>query len=110
MNTDPEIKMTIRVPSWLVLYVHSYRLSEGSARDYISTLSVPPKVLNVRNYKLFNTKNFQSDLKTIPMEHIKLVSKDANEAWLRWKAFFLNILNKHALRPVLGSRETVYLM
>ena len=32
-------------------------------------------------------------MKTIPMEHIKLVSKDANEVWLRRKAFFLNILN-----------------
>ena len=42
-------------------------------------LKAPPKVSNVRNYKLFNIKNFQSDLKTIPMEHIKLVSKDANE-------------------------------
>ena len=65
-------------------------------------LKTPPKVLNVRNYKLFKIKNFQSDLKTIPMEHIKLVSKDTNEVWLRWKAFFLNILNKHA--PVASIR------
>ena len=65
-------------------------------------LKVPPKVLNVRNYKLFNIKNFQSDLKTIPMEHIKLVSKDTNEVWLRWKASFLNILNMHA--PVASIR------
>ena len=59
-------------------------------------LKVPPKVINVRNYKRFNIKDFQSDLKAIPMEHIKLVSKDVNEMWLRWKTFFLNILNKHA--------------
>ena len=36
------------------------------------------------------------------MEHIKLVSRDANEVWLRWKTFFLNILNKHA--PVASIR------
>ena len=59
-------------------------------------LKVPPKVINVRNYKRFNIKDFQSDLKAMPMEHIKLVSKDVNEMWLRWKTFFLNILNKHA--------------
>ena len=39
---------------------------------------------------------FQSDLKEIAMEDIKLVSKDVNEGWLRWKAFFLDILDKHA--------------
>ena len=59
-------------------------------------LKVPPKFTNVRNYKQFNIKDFQSDLKAIPMEHIKLVSKDVNEMWLRWKTFLLNILNKHA--------------
>ena len=30
------------------------------------------------------------------MEYIKLVSKDVNGVWLRWKAFFLDILDKHA--------------
>ena len=30
------------------------------------------------------------------MEYIKLVSKDVNEVWLRWKAFFLDILDKHS--------------
>ena len=40
--------------------------------------------------------DFQSDLKEIPMEFIKFVSKNVNEVWLRWKAFFLDILEKHA--------------
>ena len=40
--------------------------------------------------------DFQSDLKEITMEYLKLVSKDANKVWLRWKAFFLDILDKHA--------------
>ena len=59
-------------------------------------LKVPPKIISVRNYKRFYLEGFQSDVKTIPMEHIKLVSNDANEVWLRWKAFFLDILDKHA--------------
>ena len=29
------------------------------------------------------------------MEYIKLASKDVNEVWLRWKAFFLDTLDKH---------------
>ena len=59
-------------------------------------LKVPPKIINVRNYKRFDLEGFQSDVKTIPMGHIKLVSNDANEVWLRWKAFFSDILDKHA--------------
>ena len=51
---------------------------------------------NVRRYKRFNTEDFQSDLKEIPMEYIELVSNDVNEVWLRWKAFFLDILQRHA--------------
>ena len=58
-------------------------------------LKAPPKVITVRKYKRFNMVAFQSDLKEIPMEYIKLVSKDVNEVWLRWKAFFLEILDKH---------------
>ena len=57
-------------------------------------LKGPPKVITVRKYKRFNMVDFQSDLREIPMEYIKLVSKD--EMWLRWKAFFLDILDKHA--------------
>ena len=30
------------------------------------------------------------------MEFIKLVSKNVNEMWLRWKAFFFDILEKRA--------------
>ena len=36
------------------------------------------------------------------MEHIQLVSKDADDVWLRWKAFFLNISDKHA--PVASTK------
>ena len=60
-------------------------------------LKAPPKVITVRKYKRFNMVDFQSNLKEIPMEYIKLVAKDVNEVRLRWKAFFLDILHKHAL-------------
>ena len=59
-------------------------------------LKIPPKTIDIRNRKRFNIHEFQHDLKGIPMEHIQLVSKDADEVWLRWKAFFLSILDKHA--------------
>ena len=38
------------------------------------------EIINVRNYKRFDLEGFQSDVKTIPKEHIKLVSNDANES------------------------------
>ena len=50
----------------------------------VPKLKVPPKAITVRKYKRFNIVDFQSDLKEIPMEYIKLVSEDVNEVWLRW--------------------------
>ena len=32
----------------------------------------------------------------VPFDQIKNVTNDANEMWLIWKAFFLDLLNKHA--------------
>ena len=44
-------------------------------------------------------KNFlkasQLDIQHIPFDIIKTVSKDVNDIWLRWKTFFLDILEKH---------------
>ena len=31
----------------------------------------------------------------VPFDKIKSISKDANEIWILWKAFFMDILNKH---------------
>ena len=59
-------------------------------------LKVPPKILNVRNFKRFDSVSFQADIKGIPMERIRSVSGDVNEMWHWWKTFFLDILNKHA--------------
>ena len=59
-------------------------------------LKVPPKILNVCNFKRFDSVSFQANIKGIPMEKIRSVSGDVNEMWHWWKTFFLDILNKHA--------------
>ena len=35
-------------------------------------------------------------MRSVPFEEIKNVAHDANEMWTLWKAFFLDLLNKHA--------------
>ena len=37
---------------------------------------------------------FREDM-NVPFDKIKSISKDANEMWILWKAFVLDILNKH---------------
>ena len=59
-------------------------------------LRAPPRLLNVRNYKKFNLNAFRQDMHNVPFDKIKSISKNANEMWILWKAFFLDILNKHA--------------
>ena len=59
-------------------------------------LKVPPKILNVHNFKRFDSVSFQADIKGIPTERIRSVSGGVNEMWHWWKTFFLDILNKHA--------------
>ena len=44
-------------------------------------LKVPPKLLNVRNFKRFDSDSFQADIKGIRMEKIRSVSGDVNEMW-----------------------------
>ena len=62
----------------------------------VPKLKFPPKILNVRNFKRFDSDSFQADIKRIPMEKIRSVSGNVNEMWHWWKTFFLDILNKHA--------------
>ena len=59
-------------------------------------LKVPPKILSVRNYKRFETVAFTHNLNNVPFHQIKDISQDADEMWVLWKSFFLDILNKHA--------------
>ena len=46
--------------------------------------------------KAFDLSAFQHHiLNNIPFDEIKATRKDANEIWLKWKIFFLDILDKH---------------
>ena len=61
----------------------------------VPKLKIPPRVVNARNHKKFDLKAFQLDIQHILFDIIKTVSKDVNDIWLRWKTFFLDILEKH---------------
>ena len=55
-----------------------------------------PCIINIQNKKRFDLRAFQHDiLHNIPFDEIKATCKDANEIWLQWKTFFLDILDKH---------------
>ena len=56
----------------------------------------PPKSLTVRNYKKSDAQEFQDDIEKLPLDQIRNVTDNANDMWLIWKAFFLDVLNKHA--------------
>ena len=43
---------------------------------------LPPQSLSVRNYKKFDAQAFRNDIENLPFDHIKYVSRDANEMWL----------------------------
>ena len=63
----------------------------------VPTPKLPPRTLSVRNFKKFDLKSFRKELMEVPFDdQIKHVTNDANEMWLIWKAFFLDLLNKHA--------------
>ena len=57
----------------------------------------PRKSLTVRNYKKFDAQEFQDDVEKLPLDQIRNVTDNANDMWPIWKAFFLDVLNKHAL-------------
>ena len=48
-------------------------------RECAPKLKVPPKILNVRNFKRFDSVSFQADIKGIPMEKVRSASGDVNE-------------------------------
>ena len=55
-----------------------------------------PRITNIQNQKGFDLRAFQHDiLNNIPFDEIKATCKYANEVWLQWKTFFLDILDKH---------------
>ena len=80
--------------------VINYGISDHDSVYMIKKLRVPipklpPKILSVRNFKKFNLKSFREGLMKVPFDQIENVTNDANEMWPIWKAFFLDLLNKH---------------
>ena len=54
------------------------------------------KIVTIRKCKNFNQSTFLSEYRGIKFNEIKNVTGDPNEMWLIWKAWFRNVLNKHA--------------
>ena len=57
---------------------------------------LPPKTSLSKGFKKFDLKSFRGELMEVTFDQIKNVTNDAYETWLIWKAFFLDLLNKHA--------------
>ena len=51
-------------------------------------LKVPPKILNVHNFKRFDSDSPKTEIKGIPTKEIRSVSGDVNGLWHWWKTFF----------------------
>ena len=43
-----------------------------------------------------NAQAIQDDIEKLPLNQIQNVTDNANDIWLIWEAFFLDVLNKHA--------------
>ena len=63
-----------------------------------------PKFIQSRNFKLFNEKNFLTDLKNASWPVIKS-GMEMNSTSNAWTNVFLNIVDKHAPRRVMRVRN-----
>ena len=55
-----------------------------------------PKILSVRDTRKLDDDRLLEDLRELPFGLIKDTSNNPEDLWLKWKTFFLNILDKHA--------------
>ena len=68
----------------------------------VRKINVIPKLnryekIEMRNFKHFNGKNFQTDLPNQPWELISNYSDvDVDRTWDIWKTLFLDVLDRHA--------------
>ena len=44
-----------------------------------------PKILNVHNFKRFDTSNFTEDLVNLSLDIISQIDEDPDSIWVRWK-------------------------
>ena len=61
----------------------------------------PPRMIEIRNYKHYDTALFCDDLKNIPWDILEL-EQTPDEAWLCFKDLFLTAADKHA--PIVTRR------
>jgi hypothetical protein len=72
-----------------------------SARKLHQVKRAPPKYIEARNYKLFNSELFNEDLNRIPW-NILLFETDPDDVWTCFKDLFLTAADKHV--PIVTCR------
>jgi hypothetical protein len=72
-----------------------------STRKLHQVKRAPPKYIEARNYKLFNSELFNEDLNRIPWNILEFET-DPDDVWTCFKDLFLTVADKHA--PVVTRR------
>ena len=54
-----------------------------------------PRIITIRNFKLYNAKDFQTDLSCVPI-HVIDVFEDKDDAHWAWSLMFKQICDNHA--------------
>ena len=62
----------------------------------LSKMKKDPKILSVRDTRKLDNDRLLENLRELPFGLIKDTSNNPEDLWLKWKTFFLNILDKHA--------------
>ena len=55
----------------------------------------PPKIIQTRNFKHFNDKDFKTDIERIPF-HITTVFEDKDDSLWAWEQLFSGVCDQHA--------------
>ena len=64
----------------------------------------PPKIIQTRNFKHFNDKDFKTDIERIPF-HITTVSEDKDDSMWAWEQLFRSVCDQHAPHRVVKARS-----
>ena len=63
----------------------------------------PPKIIQTRNFKHFNDKDFKTDIERIPF-HITRVFEDKDNSLWAWEQLFRSVCDQHAPHRVVNSK------
>ena len=64
----------------------------------------PPKIIQTRNFKHFNDKDFKTDIERIPF-HITTVFEDKDDSLWAWEQLFRSVCDQHAPHRVVKARS-----